>query len=125
MVIININGINGYLFNIDITAKKKWLKNRGINKYYLRDLKMDILRYLKNQIEEEIYKIYNTNLEEANDEEFYKITKTPLFKKWLNVSKSKYIKLMQDNIILKGLNFNDDELKDGDIINYIIEPRND
>jgi len=120
MVIININGINGYLFNIDITAKKKW---RRATKYYLQDLKMDILRYLKNQIEEEIYKEYNINLTGTNDEEFYKITKTPLFKKWLNVSKSKYITLMKDNIILDYENFNDDELKDGDVINYIIKPR--
>ena len=86
---------------------------------------MDILRHLKNQIEEEIYKKYNTTLEDANNEEFYKLIKTPLFKKWLNVSKSKFITLIKDNIILDYENFNDDEFKDGDIINFIIEPRND
>ena len=63
MVIIFIVGINGYLFDIDITKQKK----AQSNKYYLRDLKLDILRHLKNQIEEEIYKEYNINLVEAND----------------------------------------------------------
>ena len=78
MVIININGLNGYLFNIDITEQKK--RNRA-KTYYLQCLKMDILRHLKNQIEEEIDKKYNTTLEDANNEEFYKLIKTPLFKK--------------------------------------------
>jgi len=85
MVIIDIVGINEFLCNIDITEKMKILQQK---KYYLHDLKMDIVRYLKKQTEDEIYEKYNVDLVNSSDKEFYKITKTPLFKKWLNVGKN-------------------------------------
>jgi len=116
MVIININGINGYLFNIDTTTN---IYRYGINKYYLNDLKIDILKHLKKN--KEIYKEYDIIDDDevitTKQEQFIKLAK-----RVHNFHNTKFIKLMKDNIILDNENFNVDELKDGDVINYILMP---
>ena len=117
MVVINIVGLNGDSFNIDI--------NESI--YNFTDLKMKICGHLKNTIQEQIYKDLNLDvnlgLGEVEDEVFYKIEQSPLFKNWLNVNKTKYIILMKNNIILDNDNFKNIELQENDIINYVIKQR--
>ena len=46
MVIINIAGLNGNLFNIDTNGRMNFLKQ---NHYSLTDLKKDTCRHLKKQ----------------------------------------------------------------------------
>ena len=104
MVIININGINGNSFIIDTT------KQRKNNKYYLHELKNDIFKHLKKNTE--IFK---------DDDEYITTEKTEYTFSQRHITE--YIDLVKNNMILNNPNFNDDELKDGDIINYIIKPR--
>ena len=109
-----ISGLNGYMFNSNITNDLFSLKN-------------DILRHLRNIIEKQIYNDlnldFNIDLGEMNDETFEMVTNCPLFKNWLNVNKTKYIILMKNDIILNDDNFKNIELKNNDIINYVIKPR--
>ena len=109
-------GLDGYMFNIDITNVS------------LQYLKMYINKHLRNRIEKQIYNDLNLDFnrmvnDEMDDETFEMVKNSTLFQKWLNVNKTKYIILMKNDIILDDDNFKKIELKNNDIINYVIKPR--
>ena len=54
---------------------------------------------------------------------FDKFKESPLFKKWLNVNKTEYIKLIFKDTIIDENNFENIDLQSGDTLNYIILPR--
>ena len=118
MEFIKIVGVGGNTFKIELLKA-----NILSNKYSLIDLKMDINRHLRNDIQTQIYKDLNLDVGLELDEVLDKFKESPLFKKWLNVNKSRYLTLMKDDIVLDDDNFKDIELQTNDIINYIITPR--
>ena len=118
MPVLNLVGLDGYSFQID-TSRRFWLV--GVSD--LMHLKCEVCQHLANNIKELIYNELNIDMDSDLGEVFYKFKESPLFKKWLNVNKAKYIKLIFNGLITDENNFENIDFQSGDTLNYIILPR--
>ena len=118
MPTINFVGLDWYSFSINT---ERTFCIYGVSG--LSDLKCEVCTHLRNRIKAQFCneRGINTNLDVSDI--FGSFCRSPLFKKWLNVNKSKYIQLIFNETILTEDNFESIDLQSGDTITYIILPR--
>ena len=95
MPILNLGGLDGYSFQID-SRKEDWMD--GVSD--LMHLTGKVWSHLRNNIKKLIYNELNIDMDSHICAVFAKFQKSPLFKKWLHVNKTRYIKLVFKETIL-------------------------
>ena len=118
MAILNLVGLDGYSFQID-TKREFWMD--GVSD--LIHLKSKVCSHLRNNIKEQIYNELNIPKDAEIGDVFDEFKESPLFKKWLNVNKTRYIQLIFNDAILDDENFDEIDLQSGDTLNYVILSR--